>query len=310
MQRGAASGFIAAGALSSCRPCGGAGWSNRRTRGGFGHYGRRSRRCWFGDSGRNVRGFAETGAGAVVSLRLELPEVARPESGARQPPGREERESQERAKAAGEAHTAAGFMRAALAAASFAAFSEAAFSSAAASAFGKSAKVLPHISAADDINRTRMRLFFRNAGFRQIVDDRLCLDLEFARQLVDADLIRLAHCPPGRLLLAILFRRSRRILGQITGFCNFRFAPSASAAAICSASVGASIFSAATSAASAACLGGFRSVPRRLPRRPLAPRGPPRIRFPAERIFKRLEIRGHRQHGSSRPSSRRFPEFP
>ncbi len=38
------------------------------------------------------------------------------------------------------------------------------------------------------VQRTRMRLLFRDANFRQILDEHLGLDFEFARQFVDSDL--------------------------------------------------------------------------------------------------------------------------
>ena len=103
-----------------------------------------------------------------------------------------------------EAATAAGFMRAALAAASFAALSATAFCSAAASASASCAKMLAHFYRGCDLDRTGMRLFLGDAGFGQIVNDGLCLDLELASQFVDSDLIRIGHCPPGRLLFSVL----------------------------------------------------------------------------------------------------------
>ncbi len=51
-----------------------------------------------------------------------------------------------------------------------------------------------------------MRFFLGDAGFGQIVDDGLCLNLELASQFVDSDLIRIGHCPPGRLLVSVLVR--------------------------------------------------------------------------------------------------------
>jgi len=38
------------------------------------------------------------------------------------------------------------------------------------------------------VQRARMRLFFSNADFRQILDEHLGLDFKLARQLVDSDL--------------------------------------------------------------------------------------------------------------------------
>jgi hypothetical protein len=44
-----------------------------------------------------------------------------------------------------------------------------------------------------DVNGTGMRLFFRDAGLRQIVNDRLGLHFQVARQLVDPDLVNVRH---------------------------------------------------------------------------------------------------------------------
>jgi len=49
--------------------------------------------------------------------------------------------------------------------------------------------VLPHLFGYHSINGTRMRLFLRDAGLGQILNQDFRLDLEFARQFVDADLI-------------------------------------------------------------------------------------------------------------------------
>jgi hypothetical protein len=67
------------------------------------------------------------------------------------------------------------------------------------------AKVFAHLYRSFYFNRAGMRFFLGDSGFRQIVDDRLRLDLEFASQFVDSDLIRIGHCPPGPLLLSVLF---------------------------------------------------------------------------------------------------------
>ena len=40
------------------------------------------------------------------------------------------------------------------------------------------------------IQRTRVRLLFRDADFRQILDEHLGFDLELARQLVNSNLSR------------------------------------------------------------------------------------------------------------------------
>jgi len=70
--------------------------------------------------------------------------------------------------------------------------------------FGERAKVFTHLYRGFYLDRTRMRFFLGNAGFGQIVDDGLCLDLELASQFVDSDLVRIGHCPPGRLLVSVL----------------------------------------------------------------------------------------------------------
>ena len=70
--------------------------------------------------------------------------------------------------------------------------------------FGHIAEMFAHPYGGVDIDGTRVGLFLGNAGFRQIIDDRLGLDLELARQFVDADLIRFCHCPPGLLLATIV----------------------------------------------------------------------------------------------------------
>ena len=69
---------------------------------------------------------------------------------------------------------------------------------------GNCAKVLAHFYCGFYLNRAGMRFFLGNAGFGQIVDDGFCLDLEFASQFVDSDLVRIGHCPPGRLLFSVL----------------------------------------------------------------------------------------------------------
>jgi hypothetical protein len=75
--------------------------------------------------------------------------------------------------------------------------------------FGDIVEMFPHLYGGVHVNRTRVRLLFGDASFRQIVNDDFRLDLELAGQLVDADLIRLAHLPP-RLLLHALFDVSLR----------------------------------------------------------------------------------------------------
>jgi hypothetical protein len=70
--------------------------------------------------------------------------------------------------------------------------------------FGDGAKMLAHSYGGFYIDRAGMRFFLGNAGFGQIVNDGLCLDLKLASQFVDSDLIRIGHCPPGRLLVSVL----------------------------------------------------------------------------------------------------------
>ena len=70
--------------------------------------------------------------------------------------------------------------------------------------FGDCAKVLAHFYRGGHFNRAGMRFFLGNAGFGQIINDGLCLDLELASQFVDSDLVRICHCPPGRLLFSVL----------------------------------------------------------------------------------------------------------
>jgi hypothetical protein len=43
------------------------------------------------------------------------------------------------------------------------------------------------------IERTRVRLFLRDADLRQVLDEHLGLDLEFPCQFVDANLIMFCH---------------------------------------------------------------------------------------------------------------------
>ena len=57
------------------------------------------------------------------------------------------------------------------------------------------------------INGAGVRLFFCDACFRQIVEDRPCFDLEFAGQFVDANLICVGHRPRGSFLLWLGFSR-------------------------------------------------------------------------------------------------------
>jgi hypothetical protein len=70
--------------------------------------------------------------------------------------------------------------------------------------FGECAKMLAHLYGGFHLDRTGVRFLLGNAGFGQIVNDGLCLDLELASQFVDSDLVRIGHCPPGRLLVSVL----------------------------------------------------------------------------------------------------------
>jgi hypothetical protein len=79
--------------------------------------------------------------------------------------------------------------------------------------FGHIPEMFAHPYGGVDIDGTRVGLFLGNTGFRQIIDDCLGLDLEFARQFVDADLIRFCHCPPGLLLATIDATIVRRFRG-------------------------------------------------------------------------------------------------
>jgi hypothetical protein len=46
-----------------------------------------------------------------------------------------------------------------------------------------------------EVERTRVRLFFRDTDFRQELDQDFRLHLEFARQLVNSNLIGICHQP-------------------------------------------------------------------------------------------------------------------
>lgn len=46
-----------------------------------------------------------------------------------------------------------------------------------------------------EVERTRVRLLFRDADFRQEIDQDFRFDLEFARQLVNSNLIGICHQP-------------------------------------------------------------------------------------------------------------------
>jgi hypothetical protein len=68
-------------------------------------------------------------------------------------------------------------------------------------------KVLAHSFSGVNINGTGVRLFFFDAGFRQIIYDCLGLDLEVAGQFVDANLICVWHRPRESFLVWPWFGR-------------------------------------------------------------------------------------------------------
>jgi hypothetical protein len=67
-----------------------------------------------------------------------------------------------------------------------------------------------------NINGAGVRLFFSDAGFRQIIEDGLGLDLEVAGQFVDAYLIGVWHRPRGSFLVWPWF-------GRFNWFCRSVF---------------------------------------------------------------------------------------
>jgi hypothetical protein len=64
--------------------------------------------------------------------------------------------------------------------------------------------MIAHLHRCGYFNRTGVCFFLGDTGLGQVIDDCLRLDLEFTSQLIDADLIRISHCPPGRLLISVL----------------------------------------------------------------------------------------------------------
>jgi hypothetical protein len=56
-------------------------------------------------------------------------------------------------------------------------------------------EMLPHELGMGIVDRARVRLLLRDADFRQVLDQDLCLDLEFPGQLIDSDLIWICHQP-------------------------------------------------------------------------------------------------------------------
>jgi hypothetical protein len=59
----------------------------------------------------------------------------------------------------------------------------------------QAAEMLAHQFGVLQVNRARVRLFFRNAGFRKIVNQDFRLDLQFPRQFINPDLIGICHSP-------------------------------------------------------------------------------------------------------------------
>jgi len=55
-------------------------------------------------------------------------------------------------------------------------------------------KVFANLFRGFDVNRTGVRLLFGDAYLRQVIEDYPGLDLEFAGQFVNADLVRIRHC--------------------------------------------------------------------------------------------------------------------
>jgi hypothetical protein len=55
--------------------------------------------------------------------------------------------------------------------------------------------MLAHQLRVLQVNRARVRLFFGDAGFREIVNQDFRLDLQFPRQLINPDLIGICHSP-------------------------------------------------------------------------------------------------------------------
>ena len=60
---------------------------------------------------------------------------------------------------------------------------------------GQAEEMLPHELGMGIVDRARVRLLLGNADFWQVLDQDLCLDLEFPGQLIDSDLIRICHQP-------------------------------------------------------------------------------------------------------------------
>lgn len=77
------------------------------------------------------------------------------------------------------------------------------------------AEMLAHQFCVLQINRTRVRLFFGDADFRQELNQDFRLDLQLPRQFINPDLIRICHSPRSSLILTTLrcqlqFRNSKR----------------------------------------------------------------------------------------------------
>ncbi len=60
--------------------------------------------------------------------------------------------------------------------------------------------MLAHQLGMLQVNRAGVRLFFGDADFREELDQDLRLDLQFARQFIDTDLIGICHSPLSSLV--------------------------------------------------------------------------------------------------------------
>jgi hypothetical protein len=59
----------------------------------------------------------------------------------------------------------------------------------------QAAEMLAHQFSVLQVNRARVRLFFRDASFREVINQDFRLDLQFPRQLINPDLIGICHSP-------------------------------------------------------------------------------------------------------------------
>jgi hypothetical protein len=55
--------------------------------------------------------------------------------------------------------------------------------------------MLAHQFSVLQVNRARVRLFFRDASFWEVINQDFRLDLQFPRQLINPDLIGICHSP-------------------------------------------------------------------------------------------------------------------